>query len=369
MKGLLRPLLAAALATTLLVGGCGQAAQSPAPAPAAKAAEPTKVVAPAPTQAALPTKAPEPAKAAEAPAKKVDFPTKGKSITLIVPLPAGSSMDIAARVMAPMLEKDLGSPVQVVNKVGAGGQAGLNELAQAKPDGYTISAHALPATITMYLDAERKTFARNQLAALALDNVEPVVISVKKESPFQSLKDLVDAAKAKPEKVRASVSGVLVTPHLGALEFERATGVKLGIVHFEGGVQGITAMLGDNVDVDFNFPGTISPMLKGDKIRVLGLLDNKEYKLLPGVKTAESQGYKAYMSAYRGYIAPGGVPAEIVNVLSSSIKQAAASDEYVKKMSDLGIEARYMDTAQSNSYWSDSEAQVKALIDLYKKQQ
>lgn len=355
MKGLAFSLVATVLTLAVVAGGCGQTAPAPAPAQPTKAAEPARAATPSQT--------------APAPAKTSDFPAKGRAITLIVPLPAGSSMDIAARVMAPMLEKDLGTPVQVVNKVGAGGQAGLNELAQAKPDGYTIATHALPATITMYLDAERKTFSRDQLLALALDNVEPVVISVKKESPFQSLRDVVEAAKARPEKVRASVSGVLVTPHLGALEFERATGVKLGIVHFEGGVQGLTAMLGDNVDLDFNFPGTITPMLKGDKIRVLGVLDSKEYKLLPGVKTAESQGYRAYMSAYRGYVAPAGVPGEIVNVLSSAIKKAAASEEYVKKMAELGIEARFMDAVQSTEYWASSEAQVKTLIELYKKQQ
>ncbi|MHB0868376.1 MAG: Bug family tripartite tricarboxylate transporter substrate binding protein [Chloroflexota bacterium] len=367
MNRLLFPLLAATLAATLLIGGCTQAAPSPTPAPAAKAGEPTKATAPTPAKAAEPTKAVEPTKAAQAPAK-TDFPTKGKAITLIVPLPAGSSMDIGARVMAPMLEKDLGTPVQVVNKVGAGMQVGLTELALAKPDGYTIAAHALPATITLYLDPERKTtFSRTQLTPLALDNIEPVVISVKKESPFKTLKEVVDAAKANPEKVKASVSGVLVTPHLGALEFERVTGVKFGIVHFEGGVQGLTAMLGDNVDLDFNFPGTVTPMLKGDKIRVLGVMDSKEYSLLPGIKTAESQGYKAYMSAYRGYVAPGGMPKEIADALSGAIKKAAASDEYSKKMAELGIEVRFMDGAQTATYWADSEAQVKTLVDLHKK--
>ena len=164
MKRLLFPLLAATLATALLVGGCTQAAPAPAPTSPPKAAEPTNAAAPA----AAPTQAVAPARAAEAPAKTTDFPTKGRAITLTVPLPAGSSMDIAARVMAPMLEKDLGTPVQVANKVGAGGQVGLTDLSLSKPDGYTIAAHALPATITMYLDAERKTFNRGQLTSLAL---------------------------------------------------------------------------------------------------------------------------------------------------------------------------------------------------------
>ncbi len=363
MKRFVFPLLAAALATTLLISGCTQAAPTPTPAPAAKAAEPTKATAPAPTKVA------EPAKAAEAPAKTTDFPVKGKAISILVGLPAGSSMDIGARVLAPMLEKDLGTPLQVVNKVGAGGQVALTELALAKPDGYTIATHALPATISMYIDAERKTaFSRKQLMPLALDNLEPNIIAVKADSPYKTLKELVDAAKANPGKIRASVSGVLVTPHLAALEFERVTGVKFGIVHFEGGTQGLTAMMGDHVDVDFGFPGTDMPMIKGGQIRILGVMDSKEYSLLPGVKTVESQGYKAYMSAYRGYVAPAGTPKEVGDLLSAAIKKAAASDDYAKKMAELGIEVRFMDGAQTSTYWADSEAQVKALVDMYKKQ-
>ena len=106
-------------------------------------------------------------------------------------------MDIGARVLGPMLEKELGAPFQVVNKAGAGGQIGVTDVAKAKPDGYTIGTHALPATEVMYLDPEKKAaFGRKDLLPLALDNVEPVIVSVNADSPYKTIKDVVDAAKA-----------------------------------------------------------------------------------------------------------------------------------------------------------------------------
>jgi tripartite-type tricarboxylate transporter receptor subunit TctC len=361
--------LATLISVSLIVTGCSQPAApaSPTQAPS-KAAEPTKAQAPAPAQ---PTAAPAPAQSATAPAKAVNFPEKGKAINIVCGLPAASSMDIGARVLAPLLEKELGTPIQVVNKVGAGGQVGVQEVALAKPDGYTIGTHALPATEVMYLDAERKaSFTRKDLLPLALDNLEPVIISVKADSPYKTLKDLVDAAKAKPNAIKASVSGVLVTPHLGALMFEKVTGVRFTIVSFEGGVQGLTAMLGGNVDVDFNFPGTALPMIKGNQIRVLGIMDKQDYKLLPGVPNVDSLGYTgAHMSAFRGYIAPAGLPKEVADILSAAIKKVVPSPEYVNKMAELGIEVRYMAGPDVATYWANEEAQITQLIQLAKSQQ
>lgn len=361
MKPFVVPAVALLVAFSVTVAGCGQAAPTPTAAPTAKPAAPTQVAVPPSQPTAAPTAAP-------LAAPKVDFPQKGKAITIVVPLPAASSMDIGARVLAPLLEKELGTPVQVANKVGAGGQVGVTEVALSKPDGYTIGTHALPATDVMYLDPEKKAaFGRKDLMPLALDNLEPVVISVKADSPFKSVKDIVEAAKAKPNGVKASVSGVLVTPHLGELMFEKVTGTSFSVVHFDGGVQGLTAMLGGNVDVDFNFPGTVTPMLKGGQIRVLGVMDKVDYKLLPGVPTLDSMSYNgAYMSAFRGYIAPAGVPKDVADVLVTAIKKVVPSPEYVQKMADLGIEVRYVSPSDVTTYWANEEGQVKQLIDMYK---
>ena len=288
MKRLVLSLVIGSLAAVLVLTGCAPAA--PAPTAQPKAAEPTKAAAPA-----APTAAPAPAQPTAVPAKAVDFPA-GKPITIICPMPAGGAMDVAARVVASIMEKDLKVAVQVVNKAGAGGQVGLTELVTSKPDGFTISTMALPATQVMYLDPEKKAVFKglSDFVPLGLDNAEPVVLAVPTDSPYKTTKDFVDAAKAKPNDMKVSVSGVLVVPHLGSMDFMRVTETKLSLVHFDGGPPAVTAMLGGHTAADFEFTGSLWPAVKGNQARVLAVLDKETYKPLPDVKTAESQGRLGY---------------------------------------------------------------------------
>jgi tripartite-type tricarboxylate transporter receptor subunit TctC len=370
MRRLYLGISAIVLATSLVLStACSPAAPAPSPT---KPAEPAAAAAPTkPVQAAQPAAPTAEVKAAaptEAP-KKVDFPVKSKPITIVCPLPAGGSMDIAARVVAALLEKDLGTSVQVVNKVGAGGQVGMTELAGSKPDGYTIGAMALPSTTLMYLDPDRKAaFTGTDFVPLGLDNSEPVVVAVKVDSPFKTIKDVVEAAKAKPNQVKSAVSGILVVPHLGALDFMKATETKIGLVHFDGGPPSVAAMLGGHTDMDFEFTGSLWPSIKSGQSRILAVQDKAPYKPLPDVPTAESQGIKSYMTVARGYAAPKGTPKEIADILSAAIKKAVTTPEYAKKLEELGMLAQYVDPAKMAEFWASQETQVKPLLQMAKEQ-
>jgi len=161
MRRLLAILSVASLVASLALAGCSQSA--PAPAPTNAPAAPTS---PAASKAAEPTKAAEPAKAAEptkpaaaaaqSGAKPADYPQKGKTLILNVPWDAGGITDIAGRVLGSALEKELGIPVQVINKPGAASQVGITELSKSKPDGYTIGYVNLPGTLSTYLDSSAK---------------------------------------------------------------------------------------------------------------------------------------------------------------------------------------------------------------------
>ena len=127
----------------------------------------------------------------------VDFPAKGRTITVLVPFPAGGATDIATRMVAETMKSELGTSIQVVNKPGASSQVGMTELARAKADGYTLSASPLPAVILTYLDPDRKAiYTSKSFQPLANVIVPPVVVSVKADSPYRTLQDLVAAAKA-----------------------------------------------------------------------------------------------------------------------------------------------------------------------------
>lgn len=153
------------------------------------------------------------------------------------PYSAGGSTDLHMRALGPLLEKELGISIQVLNKPGAGGQVAPTELAkQTKPDGYTVLVMAFPSGVTVYVDPERQAaFSRKDLQPVAADLAAPFIAVVKPDSPFKTVKDLVDAAKAKPEQVKISVIGILAAPHLAILQLEKLTGAKVAPVHFDGG--------------------------------------------------------------------------------------------------------------------------------------
>lgn len=298
-----------------------------------------------------------------APAANAEFPEKGKPITIIVPQAAGGASDVNARLLAPHLEKELGTTVQIVNRPGAGMQVGTTEMVRAKPDGHTLSITVLPLTITLYLDPGRKAvFGRKDLQPVALLAWEPIAIGVKADSRFKALKEVVEAAKASPEKIRASAPGILGPHHLTILQLERITGSRFAIVQFDGGAPALNALLGGHVDVSFGVGSDMLRHVQGGTIRVLGVAGKQEYKFLPGVKTLEAQGYKVYNAASRGLIATGGTPKAAVGILARAIKKSLENEEFKKKIEAMGQELNYMDPDQMGAYWDELEGQVAPFI-------
>ena len=333
---------------TVLIFSCSQAMAASAPA------QPTAVL----------------AQSTMAPAKTVNFPEKDKSITIIVPVAPGGSMDIGARMLAPIMEKDLGVPVRVVNKAGAGQQVGGTELARSKPDGYTLGYLAIPSIMIPYLDPDRKAvFNRRSFEPVSQVIVDGTGIAVKSDSQYRTIKDLLDAAKAKPESMRVAVSGLLGVLHLMALQVQQLAGVKFAIVVFDGGAPARTALLGGHVDASVNTIGELSPFAKEGQLRVLGIADSQESPFLPGAKTLRSEGVGAQMVSTHGIAVPAGTPKEIVAILDESIRKAMTSGDLSKRMQDVGLDARYGDGSVLASVWSEMEAEVSALIQVGKQQQ
>jgi tripartite-type tricarboxylate transporter receptor subunit TctC len=298
----------------------------------------------------------------------VDFPQKGRSIQMFVNWAAGGSSDAGARILASGMEKELGTSVVVVNKPGAGGQIGYTALTQARPDGYTIGTTNFPSCVATYLDPDRKaTYTRKNFELLALHVVDPGLFAVKADSPFKTLKDVVEAAKAKPKKVKISTTGIQADEHFAIVQLEKMTGAQFAIVHFAQGIApAVTALLGGKIDVFCGNVGDLLAQFKSGEVRILGIMDNEESPFYPGVKTFEALGYKLYGSSSRGFSAPGGTPKDIVNILSGAIKKVVATEDHKKRMADMGLTLRYMDPVQYAKYWSEYEATIKELLPLTK---
>ncbi len=304
-----------------------------------------------------------------APAGAGEFPQKGKAIQIIVGYGAGGPTDMGARILAAELEKVLGTPVVVVNKPGANTQVSLSFLAQAKPDGYTFGSTSFPTTITGYLDPARKAvYNRKSFEPLAMQVNDANLFAVLATSPFKTLKDLVETAKANPKKITVS-SGILNDEQFSILMFQKAAGVQFSQVTFaEGTAPAIIALLGGNIDVYCGHAPDVVAHVKSGGMRVLGIMDSEDNPSLPGVKTFEAQGYKLYSSSSRGYALPAGTPREVVNVLSDAMKKVIASEEHRKRITDLGLIIRYMDSAQLAKWWDEYERTVIELMKLAKEE-
>ncbi len=297
------------------------------------------------------------------------FPQKGRPITIIVPNPPGGTSDITARLMAPIMEKELGTPVVVVNKSGAATQTGLTEAALAKPDGYTLPITALPGVLTIYMDPDRQAVPQiRELQPVALHNLDVGAVVVSAQSPYRSVKELVDAAKAKPGELKSATDGLMGSDHMATLYFQRKTGTTLRLVHFEGGAPATTALAGGHVDLRIGKVGSVYAMLKAGKVRILGVMDKERSPYCPDVKTLAEEGYRDYVwYNVTGVSAPKGTPRAIVDLISNAVKKTVDSEEAKKKLSGVALIGRYMGPDEFTAYWKDFEKIIEPLVPEAKK--
>jgi tripartite-type tricarboxylate transporter receptor subunit TctC len=289
-----------------------------------------------------------------------DFPNR--PIQLMVAYPAGGSTDIAARIVAAIAEKELGQPIVVVNKGGAGGQVGWTDMVRQKPDGYYIGFINLPATNTVILDPERKAiFSEKDFTPIINQVLDPGVIWVRADSPYKTVQDLIEAAKKSPSTIRAATTGILSDDHLAILMTEEAApGAVFRLVHLEGGAAQFKEIMAGNIDVAFDNVGSIVPRVRSGEVRALAVLDDVRSKFLPEVPTTKELGYPTIISnSPRGIAGPKDMPALIVAKLREVLKKAMEDPEHVKKLEEQGIAIRIMVGEEYAKYFSDTHAKAK----------
>jgi tripartite-type tricarboxylate transporter receptor subunit TctC len=300
-------------------------------------------------------------------ARAQEFPARGKTITLIVGFSAGGSSDSGARILAGGLEKTLGTKVEVQNKPGASGQLGYTAIAKAKPDGYTFGLASLPGVMVSCIDPDRKAaYTKDSFQPVALQVVDAGVLAVKADSPYKTLKDLIDDARARPRKVTITTTGLQTGDHFAVLQLQKAASVQFAIVHFDGASTAMTALLGKKIDAYVGNIGDIRSQLGAGDIRVLGVMDKEESPFVPGVKTFTAQGFPVVGGSWRGYLLPAGTPKPIVQKLSDGIRKALESSEVKTGLDKLGLQVRYLGPEDYTAVWNDYAASVKDLIPLSK---
>ena len=293
-----------------------------------------------------------------------EFPSR--PVELMVAFPAGGSTDIGARVLAAIAEKQLGQPMVVVNKGGAGGQVGWTDMARRKPDGYFIGYLNLPATNTVILDPERKAiFGPDAFVPIINQILDPGLIWVRADSPYKSLKDLVEAARKAPNTIRTATTGILSDDHLAILMLEEAApGATFRIVHLEGSAMQLKEVMGGNIDVAFDNVGAVAPRVRSGEIRALAVLDPERSKFLPDVPTTKELGYPTVVSnSTRGIAGPKGIPAPVVAKLAAVLRKAMEDPDHVAKMEAAGLAVKIMVGAEYERYYRETHEKAKKYVE------
>lgn len=296
-----------------------------------------------------------------------DFPTR--PITLLVPTGAGGPTDTGARILAAVAEKKMGQPIVVINKVGAGQQIGNTELVRAKPDGYFIGCLSMPQLNTMILDPERKAvFNIDSFTPIINQVTDPGLVWVKAESPYKTLKDVIEDAKKRPGVVRASTTAILGDDHLAILMLEEAAGIKFRVVHFNSSPEQITATLGDNVDVSFDNIGADNALEKAGKIRGLAVMDPNRSNFMPHVPTTVELGYPSVISnSSRGILGPKGISEPVVKKLQEVFLEAMKSPEYIEKMNKASLIMRPIVGEDYAKFIRELHTRCIPLVEAYRK--
>lgn len=261
-----------------------------------------------------------------------------RPIQMIVPFPAGSSPDILARAVAEPLAADLGQPIVIENKPGAGGNIGTRMATQAKPDGYTVLLTIngpMVTAPTLY----QKTLGYDplkDLAPISLVGTSPNVLVVPANSSANNVKEFVQQAKAKPGELNYGTVGPGSSSHLGMAMLEHEAGISLQQIPYSGFPQVITAILGGDIHGAFMVPGIAMKQVDAGKARALAITSLQPADVLPGIPTMASQGYPGFESiSWNAIFVPAGTPDDIVTKLNAAVHKAIARDDVKQKMAAL----------------------------------
>jgi tripartite-type tricarboxylate transporter receptor subunit TctC len=292
------------------------------------------------------------------------YPTK--PVTMIVPFPPGGVADIVGRPLAAQMEKAFKQPVVVVNRTGAGGAVGMAAAAKSAPDGYTILMALSSISIFPVSDrigGKTPSYEMNDFAPVALITADPTVLVVSADSPWKTLKEFVASAKAYPNQINYSSSGVYGTLHVAMEIFANAAGIKLFHVPYQGGGPALTALLGGQVHALASGPAPAAAQMKGGKVRALASWSTQRLPLLPDVPTFKELGYDAEFYIWSGVFAPAATPAPVLDRLRAAVREAANSPEFKSAMDKVQTPVSYLDAPAFRSYWEKDAARLKVALE------
>jgi len=291
------------------------------------------------------------------------WPTK--AITMIVPFPPGGLADLVARPVAEAMSRELGQPVVIENKAGAGGGIGMGLAAKAKPDGYTVLMALSSLTVIPEADAvlaRPAMFALSDLRPIARFTADPTVLAVRADAPWKTVQQFVDEAKKRPGAINYGSSGSYGTMHVPMEILSQTAGIKMTHIPFTGAGPAVVALLGGQIDAVSSGPATVLQQVKAGKLRVLGHWGTTPLGALPDVPSLKDAGFNSEYAQWSGLFIPAGVPEPIAQRLRAAAKAAALDAKVKEVIANAGSPVQYQDSPEFEKYVQLDAARMSAVV-------
>lgn len=291
-------------------------------------------------------------------------PYPSRPVTIVVPFPPGGIADLTARPLAPALERYLKQPVVITNKSGAAGAVGMQSVAVAKPDGYTLLVALVSISTIPEVDAlfgRKPAFTRDQLVGIARLNADPPILVVGSGTPWKSVKDLVNDATKRAGEITYSSSGIYGASHVPMEMFLHAAGLKMRHLPTTGGAPAMTAVLGGHAAMWASPPALAAPHMKAGKIRGLATWGGTRLAAFAEIPTMKELGYDIEYYLWAGLFAPKNAPANVIQVLREATRKAAEDPEFKSAMEKIQTPIAYQDAEEFRAWW-DKDARILAEV-------
>jgi tripartite-type tricarboxylate transporter receptor subunit TctC len=268
------------------------------------------------------------------------YPNPSKTIMWICPYAAGGNADSRSRQVAKAMGTILGQPIIIDNKAGAGGNIGTEAIARGKSDGYTLGmGNFAPLAVNQSLFKKLNFDPLNDLTPICLIERGPLILMVRNDSPYKTVKDLVAAAKASPGKLSYGSGGIGGSHHLSGALFEHSAGIDMIHAPYKSGSAAATDLMGGQVHMMFEQMYAAMPSIQGGRMRALAITSKKRSPLLPNLPTMAEQGFpEVEVLNWQGLIGPKGMSPELIKQLNTVCNQALQTAEVKEKILSQGNE-------------------------------
>ncbi len=292
-------------------------------------------------------------------AQEAPYPKKA-NIEITVLFPAGTSADITARLLAQGMARNLGANVIVVNRPGAGGAIGYKYVSSQKPDGYSVVWNSNSISTTYHSGQSPLDYRAFDPVARVL--MESVVVAVRSEAKWKTLKELIADAKARPAAITVANSGVGSHTHISAVALFKTAEVEVTDVPYAA-AQIVPNLMGGHVDAAVQFPGALAGNVTSGKIRLLAALSAQRDPTFPDVPTARELGVDVALDAWRGIAVPKGTPQAVIAVLEKAIRETVQSAEFTAGSEKLYVRPGFLPASEFGAMIAKEDAYLARIME------